>query len=218
MSIFGEFAVPPEAFVLTATLEAVPDLEIEIERLVAAGGVLTPTFWVDGDADAFEAAAGDDDSISELTRIDEFEAATLFRATWARNNETLVFAYTKLGAAILEATGNREGWNLRMRFEDHDRLREFQSYCRERDIGYRLQRLYEISHPRRGVQYGLTPKQHEALVTAWERGYWKSPRQTDLDAVADELGITQQSLSDRLRRAHYTLIENTLIVASDEGS
>jgi Predicted DNA binding protein len=57
----------------------------------------------------------------------------------------------------------------------------------------------------------LTDTQREALVLAYERGYFNSPRESSLEAIGEELGITQQSLSSRLRRGHRRLIENTLI-------
>jgi predicted DNA binding protein len=65
--------------------------------------------------------------------------------------------------------------------------------------------------PVQGEGFELTDTQREALVLAYERGYFDSPRESSLEAVAEELGITQQSLSSRLRRGHRRLIENTLI-------
>jgi predicted DNA binding protein len=57
----------------------------------------------------------------------------------------------------------------------------------------------------------LTETQREALVLAHERGYYDSPRETSLEEIADELGITQQSLSSRLRRGYRRLVGETLI-------
>jgi len=47
-------------------------------------------------------------------------------------------------------------------------------------------------------------------VLAYERGYFDTPRETSLEEIAEELGITQQSLSSRLRRGHRRLIKATL--------
>jgi predicted DNA binding protein len=44
-------------------------------------------------------------------------------------------------------------------------------------------------------------------------GYFDLPREASMAAVAEELGITPQSLSDRLRRAQHTLIGDTLRAA-----
>lgn len=215
MSLFGEFHVPSERLALHETLEAVPDVIVEIERVVATDELLTPYFWVSsGDADDFEAAAEHDPTIENLHRLDQFDAGTHYRAHWTENVETLVYAYTEVGAVILEATGTKTEWELRIRFDDRECLSQFQEYCDTQDISFELSRLYEISNPRTGAQFGLTRKQYDALTAAWEMGYFDTPRDVTQTEVAGELGITEQSLSQRLRRAYHTLIAHTLVFTS----
>lgn len=215
MSLFGEFRVPSEAFALHQTFRTVPELVVEIERVVATENVLTPYFWISGDDIAtVERALASDPSVENLHRLDEFEATTLFRAEWTENVETIVYAYTQIGAVILEASGKVGEWVFRMRFDDRTQLDEFCDFCHEQEIPFQLVRLYELSHPRTGGQYGLTPKQQEALVEAWEMGYFESPREASLADVAETLGITQQSLSKRLQRGYNALVSNTLVVTS----
>lgn len=93
-----------------------------------------------------------------------------------------------------------------------EKLTEFQAYLNENDIGFELRQLYEISHPRTGGQFGLTPKQTEALTTAWDMGYFALPREATTEEVATELDIAPQTLSDRLWRVQHHLIQNTLYV------
>lgn len=216
MSVFGEFRVPADAFAFQETFAAEPDMVIEIERVVATDEeYLTPYFWVSGvTAETFEAAAREDDSFTDLRRLDESTTMTMYRAEWQPHVESLIFAYTSLGASILEAIGHLEEWVLRMRFDDRDNVNAFTEYLNEHDISFQLERLHEIQNPRTGEQYGLTPKQQEALVTAWELGYFALPREASMAEVAEELGITPQSFSDRLRRAQHTLVANTLRVTA----
>lgn len=213
MSLFGEFHVPSEALALHETLADVPGLTLEIERVVATEESLTPYFWVtDADLAAFESAAEADTSVRNLQRLDEFENATLYRAEWTDNIDSLVYAYLEIGGAILEATGKNGQWELRIRFDDHEKLDRFRTYCHENDIPFRLERLHQLSHPRSGGQYGLTSKQHEALIKSWEMGYFDPAEHVSLNDVAEELQITQQSLSQRLQRAHQALVAHTLAV------
>ncbi|AGB36540.1 helix-turn-helix domain-containing protein [Natronococcus occultus] len=212
MSLFGEFRIPADAFALHETLRSLPELVIEIERVVAADEVLTPYLWVSGvDHGAFEHATDADPSIRNVEHIDDYERSMLYRGEWASDVDSLVYAYTELGATILEASAHRDEWELRMRFTDRESLDEFQSYCSEFDVPYRLTQLFARAHSRGVGQYGLSKKQHEALVTAWEMGYFSS-QSVSLADVADELGITPQSLSERLQRGHQALIENALAV------
>jgi predicted DNA binding protein len=214
MSLYGEFKIPPENFALHDTLRELPDLVVEIERVVASDELLTPYFWVSGDGvETFEAVSEADSTVHNVRRLDDFDRSTLFRADWTENTETIVYAYTQIGATILEASGHREEWNLCMRFDGHSDLYEFQDYCDEREIPFHLIRLHELTQPHTGSQYGLTPKQHDALVLAYEMGYFTSGEITLAD-VAAELEITPQSLSKLLHRGYHTLVEQTLAVSS----
>lgn len=218
MSLFGEFHVPAEEFTFHETFLTEPSTVIEIERVVATDELLTPYFWVSKIAPAeFEAAAREDSSIDRLHRLDEYEEATMYRAEWTDHVETLVYAYTHIGAAIVGAEGQDSEWVLRMRFDDREKLDEFNEYLNDNDVSFDLRQLYEITHPRTGSQFGLTRKQTEALTTAWEQGFFELPREATMEEVADELGIAPQSLSDRLRRAQNKLIEDALRVEGPSG-
>lgn len=61
-----------------------------------------------------------------------------------------------------------------------------------------------------GPESPLTDRQAEAVRMAFERGYFDTPRTTDLRALADELGITAPSLSHLLRRAYHGLVSTYL--------
>lgn len=211
MSLFGELHVPADAFALYETLPKVPNAVVEIERMVATEDHLAPYFWLSGcDPAELEVAVEADPSIENVDRIDGFDGAWLYRADWTEKVDIIVYAHTTSGAIILEAVGGESGWELRMRFDDRDCLDRFRRYCDARDIPFRLTQLTGLDEPRSGIKYGLTPKQHEALTRAWEMGYFEIPRNATLADVADEFGISEQSLSCRLRRGHDVLVANAL--------
>lgn len=213
MSLFGEFHVPARAFALHSTLETVPDTVVEIDRVVAADELLTPYFWIsEADPDEVEAAIRDDPSVKDLRRLDEFDETALYRAEWTANIEPLVYAYATIGATILEAKGEADEWVLRMRFDDRSQLDDFQAFCDREGISFELTELHEITFPQTGSRYGLTPKQNEALVTAWELGYFDPKGEASLADIAAELDVAQSTLSERLNRAYDTFVGNALVV------
>lgn len=53
---------------------------------------------------------------------------------------------------------------------------------------------------------GITDKQREAVETALEIGYYETPRQADLGAVADRLDISESATSQRLNAAETKLV------------
>lgn len=215
VSVFAEFDLPANDFALADTLTALPEAVIEVERVVASSKLLTPYFWLSNVAPAdFETAAETDPSIQNVQRLDSFDEATLFRAEWTQNVASLIYAYTQVGAVILDATGKHDTWEVQLRFDDHDQLTQFQRYCSENAVSFTINRLYEVSHAHTGRQFGLTEKQHEALVTAWNAGFFEIPAEATLTEIAENLDISQQALSQRLRKGHRSLIANTLLTTS----
>lgn len=215
MSVIAEFTVPADALALSETLNETPEMIVEIERVVAHDDDrVMPYFWIrDGDYAAFETVVQDDPSVHNVTKLDEYEDGTLYRAEWTQDIETLVYAYLEIGATIIEATGRADNWELRMRFDDEGLVADFQNYCRRNEISFELNRLYQPSEPMAGGQFGLSPKQRTALVTALECGYFDIPRSVSMDELAGEISISQQSLSKLLRRAYRNLITNVLTVS-----
>lgn len=214
MSVIGEFTVPASAVAMQQTLAAAPAMTVELERVVAhESGTLTPYFWIrGGDRKQFETAIADDPSVDEATRLDTHDTGTLYRAEWPPEVESVGAAYLQTGATILEATGRHEEWEFRLRFDSHQEVSAFYDYCMDHDIPFDVKRLYNPTEPKGGGQFGLTPKQREALVAAVEAGLYEIPQDTTMDEIADTLGISQQALSKRLRRAHGTLVRHTLTI------
>ncbi|WP_255168781.1 bacterio-opsin activator domain-containing protein [Natrononativus amylolyticus] len=220
MSVVAEFSVAADDFALYHSLTAAPDMIVEIERVVATlEDRVMPYFWVSGgDQAGFEDAFHEDSSVHNISDIDEVEGARLYRAEWTENVESIVYAYTEIGATILRAIGRDESWELRMRFDDHESLGDFQGYCEEREISFELKSLKEQEQPMASAQYDLTPKQRETLVTALEAGYYEVPQKVTMSELADELGVSQQALSKRFHAGHRNLITSTLTISHPEDT
>jgi predicted DNA binding protein len=69
------------------------------------------------------------------------------------------------------------------------------------------------TRPRRGTGawYGLTPRQRRTLELAVRRGYYDIPRRCTTIELADELGISDQAVTERLRRGIVTFVTNALL-------
>jgi predicted DNA binding protein len=212
MSIFGEFRVPPSALALSETFAAEPETVVDIDQDVASNkDHLCPYFAVSGVSHTpFETAARTDASVDSLQSVHESKKGRIYRAQWRDRVETLVHEYTRDGASILNARGDVSGWLLRMRFDAHTQISTFTTALRDHDFSFELVRLHEMTYTKAGSRFGLTTKQQEALITAWEMGFFDLPRDVSMADVAEELGISAQSFSDRLRRAQHTLIADAL--------
>lgn len=116
-----------------------------------------------------------------------------------------------MNGAILEAHGNGE-WSFTLRFRDHADLTRFHQFYQAHDFPIHIDRVYapdESSRTEYG--FGLTPEQRETLTLAVEKGYFSVPRETKLDEIAEELGITRQAASERVRRGVETVLRKSLV-------
>ncbi|WP_336345572.1 helix-turn-helix domain-containing protein [Halalkalicoccus ordinarius] len=211
MATVMEFTSPADEFPLGSVFENLPEVTVELERLIPHETLIIPFFWVRGaeaeDIEAsFEAHAG----VTDIRLIDSVENEYLMRAKWDREYVGILSALEETHIAVLSGIGTNDGWHFEVRSETREEIGEFRTYCQEHDISIDITAVHALL-PVQGEGYELTDTQREALVLAYERGYFDSPREASLEDVAEELGITQQSLSSRLRRGHRRLIAATLI-------
>lgn len=218
MSVIVEFTMPAGEFLLGESLCAVPEMSVEIERVVAhTDERVTPYFWIaESDAGAAEAAFSHDPSVEDVVRVDDFGGATLYRADWRDEGSAVVDAFRTIDMVLLEATARRSVWQLRLRFDDRAAFDAFNAYRRENDLSASIGRIYHPDEPNAGGQFGLTPTQRDTLVAALETGYYDVPRKVTHEELAERLGVSQQSVSNRLHRAHGNLVRNALTVGDPD--
>lgn len=211
MALIADFAIAAEDFVLGRTLQELPTLRIDVERVVAdpSGGV-TPYFWVLGDdLDRFERAADDDPTVESLERLIENDGERFYRSTWRENVQPITYALGDANGSIVSAVSTEGTWTVRILFPSHESLSAFHDYCSTYDLELTLSRLYSAAN---GTDFSarLTDQQRETLSLAFERGYFEVPRETTLEALAEELGVSASATSKRLRRGIGELVAFTL--------
>ncbi|WP_254764314.1 helix-turn-helix domain-containing protein [Natrinema marinum] len=209
MAIVAEISIEADEFLLGRIIAEYPGLSVEIERVVPAAKRIMPYIWGYGtDLDAFEAAMKASPNVASITVLDEYEDRALYKIEWEDPAEQLITGIARTDATILEAHSDDE-WLFRIRFEEHAGLTRFNKYCLENDITYRLNRVSSLADTGAGEDdYGLTEAQYEALSLAVERGYFKVPREVEYEELADELGVSVQAFSERVRRGADKVLES----------
>ena len=214
MATIMEFTSPAEEFPLGSIFEDSPEVTVELERLIPHEKFIIPYFWVRGseiaDIEAeFEPHAG----VRDIQLVDSIEDEYLMRAEWEQSYFGVLSALAKASVVVLSGIGTKDEWRFEVRGESQEAIAEFREDCQDNDIPITITAVHAML-PIQGEGYELTETQREALILAYERGYFETPRESSLEEIADELGITQQSLSTRLRRGHRRLIRATLISSS----
>ncbi len=205
-------ALPHGKFVLGETLSSVPNASFEVEGVVETceTGVI-PLIWASAaDHDHLETALSDDPTTEEVELLSDHADRWLYRMRWINNVQGLLETLVTNQATILTATTNDERWIVRLMFPTHDGVSRTMTHCKEHDIDLEMIAIREMSGQPAG-RSGLTDAQFEALTAAWEQGFYTVPREVDLVDLAEDLGVSHQALSERLRRGIDTLIRDTLM-------
>lgn len=218
--LVAEIEVPAEAIGLSATLQRATDTVVEGDQLVPSWNDQLPYLWMtDGDLTAFEDAVADDPTVTECRQIASFETGSLYDVDWFDTDRGLRAWLRRNEISILEAeaSGAPREWQLKLRLASREQLADLQAYCDDHDLNFTLLRLYPLEAPKAG-QYNVSKKQREALLAAYEMGYFEIPRECKLEDVADRLDISTRSASERMRRGQTNLLTNTLRIGhSVEG-
>ncbi|MFC7212533.1 helix-turn-helix domain-containing protein [Saliphagus sp. GCM10025334] len=213
MSVIVEFTIEAEAFTLGRVLSGPPKMHIELERIVPTGSMEMPFLWATGTGfNAFETKVRDSPYVKELHTLDRIGDSGLYRVEWNEPREgDLTEGIARVNAIVLEAHGG-DTWEFRLRFTNHDALSRFHNYCTTHDLPLVIERTYTLRETTdSGHQLNLSQKQREALVLALQWGYFGTPRETSLDELADELSLSKQALSDRIRRGNEKVLHSVLL-------
>lgn len=216
MGTIAELTIPAAEFALRDALASAPDVEFEIERVVAhSEGRLIPFVWArTADFEAFEEALSADPTVVEAECLSELDDERLYRMDWVEEIDP-VRTILEADSTILSAIGSAGRWRLRILFADRESLSVTYDRCRSAGLDFEITSVYDLEGDRRS-RYRLTEDQHETLVEGVERGYYNVPRDITLGEFAATLGVSHQALSERLRRGHRNLIDSALITGATE--
>lgn len=199
--------------ILQESLSQAPETTVRYEETYQSSDGTDFLFWAEGGGLAtFDDALAADPTVTDPVLLTETQTRRLYRVTFTAHGETVVTVpcWSDLDISIIEATGSKEGWDLRMRMPSRDTLRQYRGFCEERDLRFRLKSIYEETAAANQADAQLTNVQREALVTARKLGYFDIPRQASMADVADHCDISSQAVSERIRRATVTLIDAAL--------
>lgn len=210
-SVIAEFRIPSADFELGRILHVEGVSTVELESLVPIGDATVPLFWIhNATRDSFVETVRRHPAVNDTSEVDVFEDRTLFTLDWDASQNYLFQAIQRCDGQVLGAVGTPDRWDFEIRFPTHDDLTGFTTDCEDAGIGIEATRVYNPAEPEEGRWYGLTAPQREALVLAVEMGYYAIPRGCTTEELAEELGISDQAVTERLRRAIATLVESTL--------
>ena len=227
MAIVTEVRFAHEDGALADTFAALPDVDVTVIREASTdpgGSVYLLRF--DGDVEGYEeigAVLESDHTVLTAQPMSGFEDQHLWGVEFSAEAKLLGPEVTSAEGFVLDARssdlgGGRRGWYERWLVPDREALQEIWKRARAESfefeiIEFREQGRTDPEYPGGGAP---TDEQREALLAAYERGYFAEPRETSLEELAEVLGISPTAVGGRLKRGMRSLVGMTLVIERPE--
>ena len=208
----ARFSVRPAEFALESALAAAPDVTLEADRTAAhSTSFVMPCFWAtDGDLDVFEEALAADPTVEEVVTSESFDGERFYHVQWTDEVNEHVDTIIDHEGAILDARVLGRDWLLQIRFASRDQFETFRERVAEESGAYDLLDISATAGPHQ-KEGGPTAAQRDALVAAVDSGYYDIPRAATVEDVAADLDVSDQAVSERLRRGVKNLVTSVLV-------
>lgn len=217
MSVIVELTIRADAFEIGQILSIPTSGSLTLETLVPLGDRAVPFVRLHNDVrDEFELRVERDPRMAEMERVSSHDGEWLYALHWDISDDEFFEAITASEGYVLDATGTATEWQFRLRFPSHEQLSAFHDRIDAAEIPLTVTGVYNPTKPDAGPWYGLSDEQREALERAVETGYYHIPRGISTSELAEEFDISDQALTERLRRAISTLTTNTLLAPKQD--
>jgi predicted DNA binding protein len=209
MGLLVEVRVSGDAIAVTDVAAAVPGATLEIEQWRFGDERLHWFVWVQGgDRDAvgeeFAALA----SVTDVETVSDDDAVRLYRVSMVVPESARPPDRLLQSGAVLDAVIRRDGVHVTAQVSSRTVIKELWEFLGDHGLDLETKRLRGTVDGNDGGR--LTDPQFEAVATAYEMGYFDESQRVTQSEIADELGISRPSVSERLRRAQQRLVEQRL--------
>ncbi|WP_276259356.1 helix-turn-helix domain-containing protein [Haloglomus litoreum] len=212
MSLIAEISLCSP--LMEETAGALPGTTFRMEDLqLVADGPAKYLFWAEGGSlDRLDEVLTHDPTVASFTCLTALSDRRLYRVsfTGAMKERMTYLDAAANDIVYLEMRSTHERTRIRARVPTREALREYVDTCHGKGIELQIESLYRPDEEGHNPRFGLTEPQREALVAAYEAGYFDSDRRATLADIAEDLGISRQALAGRLRRGHRQLVGATL--------
>jgi predicted DNA binding protein len=213
MSVLVEVEVTADEFEWGRVFSTLPEAtNIELESLVPLPGSTALLVWITNNAhESLKSSIDAHPTVTAVERIESLSDRSLYAIEWALEYDHLFRYFRDENIHLMSASGSAETWQFTLRFRTHRSLSAFHNHCEDSRISIEVLRIYNPREHHSDQAFGITQPQQEALMLAVREGYYDIPRQCDTKELAEQLGISDQAVTERLRRAIATLTRNTLM-------
>lgn len=200
--------------VMQTALEAAPEMRVTVKNVDSAPEIPhRSVFWArDGDFDAFDDGLAADDTVERFRPIAENDGERLYCAHHHDDLPDIDVRNAGVHAdgVLLRCETTGGGWTVKMLFPDRESFTTFREACADAGLTVDVDSIYSKPFSEPSNEFALTDPQRDLLERAVEVGYFDIPRETTLQELGQQMDISGQAASERLRRGMETLIRETV--------
>lgn len=221
MAIISHVRFAHEDGALAPTFSRLPPLHATVVREASTDPnqrVYLIRFEYD-DSPGLRSVLDEDHTVRHVELMRGFEDRKLWAIEFEPEARLLNPKVTSEDGLVLDARSSNDqsvprGWLERWLLPDRESLHTIWQHAREEGFEF------EVLEFRRQAQSAtdftepalLTDEQREALLVAYENGYFAEPRETSLAELGAELGLSPTAVGGRLKRGMKSLLGMTIVV------
>lgn len=203
---------------LAHTIRSLPDVTVGVRSDAGTDPVHDGhIFWIEAEEfEVVDETLAADPTVAAFSTVDHADDRRTYRITYSDEAKLLTPAILDMGGLTQEARSHANGWILQLQLQDHDTLVGLDHFAEAHGIHLEILDLNQDPTITNRLNYGLTDRQTEALLAAFEHGYYDEPREISLEELASILDVSNTAVSGRLRRGSARLVEEALIDDEDD--
>ena len=203
-----------DSTVMSTALGHASGMGLTVQHVDSSDSIpMRSVFWAGGDDfDAFETGLDADGTVTDWRVIAQNGDERLYRVHFAADTPDVVIYESAVDAdgVFLKSETDGDGWTVKMLFPSRDAFNEFRAACDDVDLALDVDSIYSKPFSGSGDEIALTDPQRNLLTRAVQVGYFDIPRETTLQELGQQMNISGQAASERLRRGMETLIRETV--------
>lgn len=224
MAVVATVRFSHPAGALTETLEALQAVSVKVLRDASTDPehVASVFMFAGADLGMIEDALAKDGSVASTHPMPDYKGTHVFGIEFTPETQLLAPTVTAHEGFSLEARRSDpdsgvHGWWERWLFSKRDGLNAVWEDARERGFQFEILSINRFHPEGSAATGGLTEEQRETLLFAYERGYFREPRETSLEALASEMGLSSTAVGGRIRRGINELVQATVVEEASEA-